>query len=31
MLFWRHRTNIRDLISGQEGKINLNSNDKEQD
>ena len=21
MLFWRHRTNIRDLISGQEGKI----------
>jgi glycerol-3-phosphate acyltransferase PlsY len=31
LLFWRHRTNIRDLISGQEGKIELNSNDKEQD
>ena len=31
MLFWRHRTNIRDLISGQEGKIKLNSSDKEQD
>lgn len=28
MLFWRHRTNIRDLLSGREGKINLNSEDK---
>jgi glycerol-3-phosphate acyltransferase PlsY len=25
MLFWRHRTNIRDLLSGQEGRINLGS------
>jgi glycerol-3-phosphate acyltransferase PlsY len=25
MLFWRHRTNIRDLLSGTEGKIELRS------
>ena len=31
MLFWRHRSNIRDLLSGQEGKIVLNSDDKEPD
>ena len=29
MLFWRHRTNIRDLLSGREGKIALNSNKEE--
>ena len=31
MLFWRHRTNIRDLLSGQEGKIKLNSGNSEED
>ena len=30
MLFWRHRTNIRDLLSGKEGRIRLGSK-KEQD
>ena len=25
MLFWRHRSNIRDLLSGKEGRINLGS------
>lgn len=30
MLFWRHRTNIRDLLSGKEGRIKLGSK-KEQD
>ena len=30
MLFWRHRTNIRDLLSGKEGRIKLGSQ-KEQD
>ena len=25
MLFWRHRTNIRDLLSGKEGRIRLGS------
>jgi glycerol-3-phosphate acyltransferase PlsY len=31
MLFWRHRTNIRDLLSGKEGRIMLNSKNREQD
>jgi glycerol-3-phosphate acyltransferase PlsY len=31
MLFWRHRSNIHDLLSGEEDKITLNSDDKEQD
>ena len=30
MLFWRHRTNIRDLLSGTEGKIELRSDDDRQ-
>ena len=30
MLFWRHHTNIRDLLSGKEGRIKLGSQ-KEQD
>jgi len=31
MLFWRHRTNIRDLLSGTEGKIELRSGRDKQD
>ncbi|MGB7932096.1 MAG: glycerol-3-phosphate 1-O-acyltransferase PlsY [Gammaproteobacteria bacterium] len=31
MLFWRHRTNIRDLLNGTEGKIELRSSDDKQD
>ena len=31
MLFWRHRTNIRDLLSGTEGKIELRSDGDRQD
>jgi len=30
MLFWRHRTNIRDLLSGTEGKIELRSDSDKQ-
>ena len=30
MLFWRHRSNIRDLLGGKEGRINLGS-EKEQE
>ena len=28
MLFWRHRTNIRDLLNGTEGRIELRSRDR---
>jgi glycerol-3-phosphate acyltransferase PlsY len=31
MLFWRHRTNIRDLLNGTEGKIELRSGGDRQD
>jgi glycerol-3-phosphate acyltransferase PlsY len=31
MLFWRHRTNIRDLLNGTEGKIELRSRGERQD
>jgi glycerol-3-phosphate acyltransferase PlsY len=31
MLFWRHRTNIRDLLSGTEGKIELRSGGNKKD
>jgi acyl phosphate:glycerol-3-phosphate acyltransferase len=31
MLFWRHRTNIRDLLNGTEGKIELRSDRDKQD
>jgi acyl phosphate:glycerol-3-phosphate acyltransferase len=31
MLFWRHRTNIRDLLKGTEGKIELRSGGDRQD
>jgi len=31
MLFWRHRTNIRDLLSGTEGKIELHSGGNKKD
>lgn len=30
MLFWRHRSNIRDLLSGQEGRIGQGSNREQQ-
>jgi glycerol-3-phosphate acyltransferase PlsY len=30
MLFWRHRTNIRDLLNGQEQKINLGSRNEQE-
>jgi glycerol-3-phosphate acyltransferase PlsY len=31
MLFWRHRTNIRDLLNGTEGKLELRSGGDRQD
>jgi len=29
LLFWRHRSNIRNLVSGEEGKISFGNKDKE--